>query len=53
MGNDAVLGCVSPGNTLTQGIIQPGDSCGPAYTPSSSNSLFSKLTFNFSIGQAF
>lgn len=53
VGGDAVLRCVSPDNTLQQGVIQPGDSCEPNYSPSSSNSLFSKLRFNFSIGQAF
>jgi outer membrane protein insertion porin family len=53
VGSDNVLRCVSPGNTLQSGIVEPGDTCEPTFTPSSSNSLFSKLTFNFSIGQAF
>ncbi|MBK5187910.1 MAG: BamA/TamA family outer membrane protein [Gemmatimonadaceae bacterium] len=53
VGNDNVLRCVSPDNTLPSGIVGTGDTCEPTYTPSSNSSFFSKLTFNFSIGQAF
>ncbi len=53
VGTDNVLRCVSPDNTLQQGIVGPGQTCEPTYTPASSSNFLSKLTFNFSIGQAF
>jgi outer membrane protein insertion porin family/translocation and assembly module TamA len=52
--NTKVLRCVSPGNAFDNGLIPPGGEC-PADTfrPRQSSSFFSRLTFNFSIGQAF
>jgi hypothetical protein len=48
-----VLRCVSPNNQFQEGIVGTGDTCAPEYTPTSGSSVLSKLTFNFSIGQAF
>ncbi len=53
VGTDNVLRCVSPGNTLPQGIVGSGQRCEPTYSPASTDNFLSKLTFNFSIGQAF
>ena len=53
MGTDNVLRCVSPGNTFSMGVVGSGQSCDPTFTPKASDSVLSKLTFNFSIGQAF
>jgi outer membrane protein insertion porin family len=53
VGNDNVLRCVSPNNQFQEGIVGTGDTCAPEYTPTSGSSVLSKLTFNFSIGQAF
>ncbi|MEP7087881.1 MAG: BamA/TamA family outer membrane protein, partial [Gemmatimonadota bacterium] len=53
VGDDNVLRCVSPDNQFQQGIVGSGDTCAPSYTPMSGSSVLSKLTFNFSIGQAF
>ncbi|HUK61719.1 MAG TPA: hypothetical protein VLV15_00255, partial [Dongiaceae bacterium] len=50
---DQVLRCVSPGNTFDRGIAPPGETCPVTYKPTQSNSFFRRLTFNFSIGQAF
>jgi hypothetical protein len=48
-----VLRCVSPGNNFDSGIVGSGQSCDPTFTPKPSENVLSKLTFNFSIGQAF
>ena len=53
VGSDNVLRCVSPNNDFQLGIVGSGDTCAPEYIPSSGSSVLSKLTFNFSIGQAF
>jgi outer membrane protein assembly factor BamA len=53
VGQDNVLRCVSPGNELPEGIVGTGQTCDPTFTPKPSQSVLSKLTFNFSIGQAF
>jgi outer membrane protein assembly factor BamA len=53
VGDDNVLRCVSPGNNFDSGIVGSGQSCDPTFTPKASESVLSKLTFNFSIGQAF
>jgi len=52
-GADQILRCVSPGNTFDRGIASTGETCPVTYKPSQSNSFFRRLTFNFSIGQAF
>ena len=52
-GSDNVLRCVSPGNTFDRGIPSGGESCPVTYQPTQSNNFFKRLTFNFSIGQAF
>jgi outer membrane protein assembly complex protein YaeT len=49
-GNPSRLRCVSPGNTLPNGF---GDGCPASFTPRRDDSFFQKLTFHFSIGQAF
>lgn len=51
--NTNVLRCVSPGNQFDMGLIPAGQECPASFTPATRNSLFSRLTFNFSIGQAF
>jgi outer membrane protein assembly factor BamA len=51
--SDGVLRCVSPGNTFDRGIPTSGQSCPVTYKPTQSNSFFQRITFNFSIGQAF
>lgn len=53
VGSDNVLRCVSPDNTLSSGIVTSGETCEPSYRPPAGTSVLSKLTFNFSIGQAF
>jgi outer membrane translocation and assembly module TamA len=53
VGDDNVLRCVSPANTFNMGVVGSGQSCDPNFTPKASDSVLSKLTFNFSIGQAF
>jgi outer membrane protein insertion porin family/translocation and assembly module TamA len=53
VGSDNVLRCVSPDNTLSSGIVTSGETCEPTYSPPAGSSVLSKLTFNFSIGQAF
>lgn len=53
VGTDNVLRCVSPGNGFQTGIVGSGQTCDPTFTPKASDSVLSKLTFNFSIGQAF
>jgi outer membrane protein insertion porin family len=53
VGSDNVLRCVSPDNTLEEGIVSAGKTCEPTYAPVSTDNFLSKLTFNFSIGQAF
>lgn len=52
-GSDQVLRCVSPGNTFDRGVAGPGETCPVDYKPHQSSSFFRRLTFNFSIGQAF
>lgn len=52
------LPCVSPGNTLAvhlsdNGLVQNEGRCPATFTPSSSNSIRSRLTFSLAIGQAF
>ena len=49
-GNPSRLRCVSPGNTLPNGF---GQGCPATFTPRRDDSFFEKLTFHFSIGQAF
>lgn len=49
-GNPSRLRCVSPGNTLPNGF---GQGCPASFTPRRDDSFFQKLTFHFSIGQAF
>jgi outer membrane protein insertion porin family/translocation and assembly module TamA len=49
-GNPSRLRCVSPGNTLPNGF---GEGCPSTFTPRRDDSFFQKLTFHFSIGQAF
>jgi outer membrane protein insertion porin family/translocation and assembly module TamA len=53
VGSDNVLRCVSPGNELPSGVVGTGQTCDPTFMPKTSQSVLSKLTFNFSIGQAF
>jgi outer membrane protein insertion porin family/translocation and assembly module TamA len=53
VGTDNVLRCVSPENQFSTGIVGTGQTCDPTFTPTASESVLSKLTFNFSIGQAF
>jgi len=53
VGSDNVLRCVSPSNNLPNGIVGAGQTCEPTYTPKGGDNVLSKLTFNFSIGQAF
>lgn len=49
-GNPSRLRCVSPGNMLPNGF---GEGCPASFTPRRDDSFFQKLTFHFSIGQAF
>ena len=43
-----------PGQSRSRtGIVGTGQTCDPTFTPKASESVLSKLTFNFSIGQAF
>ena len=48
-----VLHCVSPGNSINQGIPTTGETCPTSFKPAVSNGFFQRLTFNFSIGQSF
>lgn len=48
-----LLRCVSPGNTFDRGEVVPGDECPASFRPAQRRALLSRLTFNFSIGQAF
>ena len=52
-GPSQVALCVSPGNTFDRGVPGPGETCPVTYKPTQSSSFFRRLTFNFSIGQAF
>jgi hypothetical protein len=47
------LRCVSPGNSFDHGVVVPGVDCPSSFRPVNTGSFFSRLTFNFSIGQAF
>ena len=47
------LRCVSPGNPFDRGVVEPGRDCPSTFRPRNGSSFFSRLTFNFSIGQAF
>ncbi len=47
------LRCVSPGNPFDRGQVLPGEDCPSTFRPANGHSFFSRLTFNFSIGQAF
>jgi outer membrane protein insertion porin family/translocation and assembly module TamA len=49
-GNPSRLRCVSPGNRLPNGF---GEGCPATFTPVRDDSFFERLTFHFSIGQAF
>ncbi|MDB4909769.1 MAG: surface antigen [Gemmatimonadetes bacterium] len=53
VGADNVLRCVSPDNELSAGVVGTGQTCDPTFTPKAGQGVLSKLTFNFSIGQAF
>jgi outer membrane protein assembly factor BamA len=45
--------CVSPDNLLNVGGEAPTGSCPATFTPPEDAGLFHRLTFHFSIGQAF
>ncbi|HSC31325.1 MAG TPA: BamA/TamA family outer membrane protein [Gemmatimonadaceae bacterium] len=47
------LRCVSPHNPFDRGVVVPGVDCPSTFRPVQTGSFFSRLTFNFSIGQAF
>lgn len=47
------LRCVSPGNPFDRGQVQPGVDCPSTFRPTNGRTFLSRLTFNFSIGQAF
>ncbi|HEU4642952.1 MAG TPA: BamA/TamA family outer membrane protein [Gemmatimonadaceae bacterium] len=53
--NSRKLLCVSPDNPFDQGDIEsaPGKACPSRFTPAQGSSFLNRLTFNFSIGQAF
>ncbi len=56
LGTDNTLHCVSPAASPADGSEvgpMPSAACPQTYTPVQSGSFFNKLTFNFSIGQAF
>ncbi|HET7620315.1 MAG TPA: BamA/TamA family outer membrane protein [Gemmatimonadaceae bacterium] len=56
LGSDNTLRCVSPPDTPVDGTqVGPTftESCPQSYTPVQNGSFFNRLTFNFSIGQAF
>jgi hypothetical protein len=56
LGSDNTLRCVSPPEQPAAGSsVGPivSESCPQSYTPVQSSSFFNRLTFNFSIGQAF
>jgi hypothetical protein len=52
-GADGVLLCVSPDNAIPNGELQSGQTCPESFNPPKNESFWSKLNFNFSIGQAF
>jgi len=47
------LRCVSPDNPFDRGEVVAGAECPSSFRPAERTSFFSRLTFNFSIGQAF
>lgn len=47
------LRCVSPGNPFDRGVVTTGLECPASFRPAQHASFWSRLTFNFSIGQAF
>jgi outer membrane protein insertion porin family/translocation and assembly module TamA len=55
LGADNTLHCVSPLQQPSGGQVGPTitEGCPATFTPPQSGSFFNKLTFNFSIGQAF
>ncbi len=52
-GDERRLQCVSPGRGPIESAAIGAVSCPPTYTPDLNGSVFSRLTFHFSIGQAF
>lgn len=52
-GTPRVLRCVSPDNDFVEGITPSGSECHPTFAPRQRSTLLSRLTFHFSIGQAF
>ncbi len=52
-GDERRLVCVSPGRGPIEAAAIGAVSCPPTYTPGVNGSVFSRLTFHFSIGQAF
>lgn len=52
-GQPRVLRCVTPDNVFDRGITPAGGECPATYAPPQQNTLLSRLTFHFSIGQAF
>lgn len=47
------LVCVSPGTPVASGPGGSDQTCKPTFSPAPDHGIFSRLTFNFSIGQAF
>lgn len=45
--------CVSPGNPFDRGQLVPGETCPRSFSPAQGHGILNRLTFNFSIGQAF
>ncbi|HET7566054.1 MAG TPA: BamA/TamA family outer membrane protein, partial [Gemmatimonadaceae bacterium] len=52
-GSPRVLRCVSPDNDFIEGVTTSGEDCPASFAPRQRNTLLSRLTFHFSIGQAF
>ncbi|HEX6966345.1 MAG TPA: BamA/TamA family outer membrane protein [Gemmatimonadaceae bacterium] len=52
-GSPRALRCVSPGNDFVEGVTTSGADCPSTFAPRQRNTLLSRLTFHFSIGQAF
>lgn len=52
VGSDNALRCVSP-RSESDGGGDASERCPPSYAPAQRSSFFNRLTFNFSIGQAF